>query len=97
MWCIGSINGQYIARMEGVLDFYNKEVESGVVRLAFDERPCQLLANKIEPLPMESGKSKRIDSEYEKKGTCNLHSSNKCNGGIKIQFLSEKFIRRFKA
>lgn len=72
MWCIGSINGQYIARMEGVLDFYNKEVESGVVRLAFDERPCQLLANKIEPLPMESGKSKRIDSEYEKKGTCNV-------------------------
>lgn len=58
--------------MEGVLDFYNEEPEPGVVRLAFDERPCQLVANKVAPLAMEKGKSKRIDSEYERKGHCNI-------------------------
>lgn len=58
--------------MEAVLDFYNREVEPGVVRLAFDERPCQLLGDIVEPLAMKPGKAKRTDSEYEKKGTCNI-------------------------
>ncbi len=66
------LNGQYIARIKEVLDFYNREPEEGVVRLAFDERPCQLVADKIEPLPIETGKPKRTDSEYERKGTCNI-------------------------
>lgn len=55
-----------------MLDFYHAEPEPGVVRLAFDERPCQLVGDKVEPLPMEEGKSKRIDSEYERNGTCNV-------------------------
>lgn len=66
------MNGQYIARMEGALDFYARKPEPGVVRLAFDERPCQLVADKVEPLPVEKGKPKRTGSEYERKGTCNI-------------------------
>ena len=58
--------------MEAVLDFYNREPEPGVVRLAFDERPTQLIAGTKEALPMECAKSKRIDAEYERNGTCNL-------------------------
>lgn len=58
--------------MEEVLDFYNTPAEEGVVRLAFDERPCQLVADKVEPLPQQVGKSKRIDSEYERNGHCNV-------------------------
>ena len=56
--------------MEDVLDVYEQEVEQGVVRLCFDERPCQLLDHILTPLPLEPGKSERIDSEYERKGTC---------------------------
>ena len=58
--------------MEGALDFYNAEAEPGVIRLAFDERPCQLLGDIVQPLAMKPGKAKRIDSEYEKNGTCNI-------------------------
>jgi hypothetical protein len=58
--------------MEAILDFYNTAPEPGVVRLAFDERPTQLIADVVAPLPMEKGKSKRMDSEYKRNGTCNI-------------------------
>lgn len=58
--------------MEAILDFYNTDPEPGVVRLAFDERPTQLVGDVVEPLPMEKGKSKRVDSEYKRNGTCNI-------------------------
>lgn len=58
--------------METVLDFYAQPAEEGVVRLAFDERPCQLTSHKVEPLPIQPGQSKRTDSEYVREGTCNL-------------------------
>lgn len=58
--------------METVLDFYNSPAEEGVVRLTFDERPCQLLADKVAPLPVKSGKRKRPDHEYKRCGTSNI-------------------------
>ena len=58
--------------MESVLDFYNTEAEPGVVRLAFDERPTQLLGEVADALPMQEGKSKRVDYEYARAGTCNI-------------------------
>lgn len=58
--------------METVLDFYNTPAEAGVVRLSFDERPCQLLADKVEALPAQKAKRKKVDHEYERCGTCNI-------------------------
>jgi transposase len=42
--------------------------------VCFDERPCQLLADVRDPLPMEPGgrPNKRVDSEYERRGTANV-------------------------
>jgi hypothetical protein len=51
MWCIGSINGEYLANMEDVLDLYAQEPQEGIVRLCFDERPCQLLDHVLTPIP----------------------------------------------
>lgn len=58
--------------MEVVLDTYQREAEPGEVRLCLDERPCQLLDEVREPLPMREGKPRREDSEYVRKGTCNI-------------------------
>lgn len=58
--------------MEIVLDFYNTLPEEGVVRLSFDERPCQLLADKVEALPTQVGKTKKVDHEYERCGVSNI-------------------------
>lgn len=61
--------------MEDVLDVYTSKQTSEnpqqtlEVRLCFDERPCQLIGEVITPLPMQAGKPKREDYEYERQGT----------------------------
>jgi len=58
--------------MEDVLRVYQQDPEEQVVRLCMDERPCQLLDEVVQPLAMKEGKTKRVDSEYQRKGTCSL-------------------------
>ena len=55
-----------------MLDTYQREAESGEVRLCLDERPCQLLDEVRKPLPMKEGSPCRQDSEYVRRGTCNI-------------------------
>ncbi len=59
-------------RMEAVLDLYEELYDPKRPVVCFDERPCQLLAEVRDLLPMEPGKAKRFDSEYERKGTAHV-------------------------
>jgi hypothetical protein len=68
-WCIGQIDGAYLANMEDVLDVYAQPVEPLTARLCFDERPCQLLGEILAPLPAAPGQVVKQDYEYERKGT----------------------------
>lgn len=61
--------------MEGLLDLYAEPYDPQRPRICFDERPCQLVGEVREPLPAEAGKPQRIDSEYERNGTCFLFLS----------------------
>lgn len=70
MWCIGKINGEYIANMEDVLEVYGAEPIDGERRICIDERPCQLIGDVYSPIPMKPGKTKKIDNEYSRSGTC---------------------------
>lgn len=57
--------------MEDVLDVYSQQHPVGgkpLVRLCFDERPCQLIDDVVTPLPVKPGKSQKQDYEYERKG-----------------------------
>jgi hypothetical protein len=56
--------------MEDVLDFYERSPQPGVIRLCFDEKPCQLLGEIVAPLPMKSEQIKKQDYEYERNGHC---------------------------
>ena len=55
--------------MEDVLELYAQEPEPGKARICFDERPCQLLNDMVEPLPMKEGKPAKQDYEYGRNGT----------------------------
>jgi hypothetical protein len=55
--------------MEDVLALYGQEPQLGKARLCFDERPCQLLREVVEPLPMQKGKAAKQDYEYGRQGT----------------------------
>lgn len=62
----------FVWRMEAVLDLYEEPYDPKCPVVCFDERPCQLLAEVRDPLPMEPGKAKHFDSEYERKGTAHV-------------------------
>lgn len=66
MWCIGKIDEEYVASMEDVLSLYEEPIDPARPRLCFDERPCLLVGNVAEPLPMRPGQSERLDYEYKR-------------------------------
>ena len=58
--------------MEDVLHKYELPYDPERPKVNFDERPCQLIADVFQPLPMEPGKVRREHYEYERNGVCNL-------------------------
>jgi hypothetical protein len=63
MWCIGEINGEYLARLEDVLHLYSQPVDESRPLVCFDEKPVQLLGDVVAPLPLQEGKIARQDYE----------------------------------
>jgi transposase len=57
-------------RMEEVLDLYEEPYDPKRPVVCFDERPCQLIGDVRDPLPMKPGHIERFDSEYERGGVC---------------------------
>lgn len=57
--------------MEDVLDLYGEPYKPWQPVVCLDERPCQLVADTLEPLPRQPGRAKRVDYEYERRGVCN--------------------------
>lgn len=58
--------------MEDVLDVYQRPFDPRFPVICMDEASKQLIAEIRKPLPMMPGQPLRIDSEYERRGTCNL-------------------------
>ena len=53
-------------------DVYSPPAEAGVVRLGFDERPCQLLDHALTPIPPKPGATQKEHREYVRNGGCNV-------------------------
>jgi transposase len=72
MWCIPHVDGEYVARMEDVLDLYAEPLDPERPLVCFDETPVQLIGEVRQPIPPEPGKPERYDYEYRRNGTVNL-------------------------
>jgi len=72
MWCIPQIDGEYVARMEDVLDLYAEPADPKRPVVCFDESPTQLIGETRAPIPAEPGQPERYDCEYRRNGTANL-------------------------
>jgi transposase len=72
MWCVPKIDGEYVARMEDVLDLYAEEPDPQHPVVCFDESPVQLIGETRTPIPAAPGRVERIDYEYRRCGTVNL-------------------------
>jgi transposase len=72
MWCIPQIDGNYVARMEDVLDLYAEEPDPKRPVVCFDESPTQIIGEVRQPIPAAPGRLGRYDCEYRRNGTVNL-------------------------
>src|SRR6185295_5144519 len=69
MWCIPRVDGEYVARMEDVLDLYAQAPDPQRPVICFDESPTQLIGEVREPIPAEPRQLERYDCEYKRNGT----------------------------
>jgi transposase len=72
MWCIPQVDGEYVARMEDVLDLYAEPPDPKRPVVCFDESPAQLIGETRQPIPAMPGQLERYDCEYKRNGTANL-------------------------
>jgi hypothetical protein len=72
-WCIpAQQNGEFVARMEDILEVYALPYDESIPLVCMDEQPCQLLGEKLTPVPMKPGKIAKEDYEYVRNGTCSI-------------------------
>jgi transposase len=71
-WCVPRVDGEYVARMEDVLDLYAEHPDPRRPVVCFDESPTQLIGEVRQPQPPEPGRLARYDYEYRRNGTANL-------------------------
>ena len=72
MWCIPTIDSEFIKRMYDVLDLYEEDYDPKRPIVCLDEKPKQLLRDKRKSIPIKPGSSEKYDYEYIKNGTANI-------------------------
>jgi DDE superfamily endonuclease len=65
-------DGEFVARMEDVLDVYHRPLDERRPLVCIDEVPVQLVGETRTPLPARPGAPARYDYEYQRNGTANL-------------------------
>ena len=78
------MNSAFIANMEKVLDIYEKPYDPDYPVVCFDERPCQLIEDVIQPMPVKQGQEKREDYHYKRNGTAVVLAAVEPIGGKRI-------------
>ena len=65
-------NAEFVARMESVIEVYEKPFDPKAPVLCMDEQPVQLLQETRQPIPATKHHPKRVDFEYERAGVASL-------------------------
>ena len=76
--------------MEQVLDVYKKPYNEEYPVVCMDESPKQLIGETRLPIAMKSGKEKKVDFEYERKGVCNIFMANEPLKGTRHVEIKER-------
>jgi transposase len=79
--------------MEHILWLYSLSYDPAHPVVCFDERPCFLIGEKVDPLPLQSGQVQKEHYAYEKNGSCALLAAIEPLTG---QRLAKVFLQRTK-
>lgn len=69
------MNASFIANMERILWLYSLPYDKKYPIVCFDERPCFLIGDTVEPIAMQTGKVAKENYAYSKNGSCCLLAS----------------------
>ena len=72
MWCVADLDEDYIAKMEDVLEIYERPYKPEEPVVCLDEKPITLHADVRPASPAVPGREARRDNEYERCGTANV-------------------------
>jgi len=72
MWCVAELNEEYIAKMEDVLETYERHYDPQEPVVCLDEKPVSLHADVRPASAAVPGREARWDSEYKRCGTANV-------------------------
>ena len=61
--------------MERILWLYALAYDPDYPVVCFDERPCFLIGDKVDPIAMQEGKVRKEHCAYEKNGSCTLFAA----------------------
>jgi hypothetical protein len=71
-WCVPKLTAEFRARMENVLDQYEKPYDAAEPVICMDEQPYQMLDDVRSPQAAVPGKAAKEDYEYRRCGTCSI-------------------------
>ncbi len=86
MWCVAELDDEYIAKMEDVLQLYEKPYNRQESVVCLDEKPVTLHADVRPPSPAAPGREARWDNEYERRGTANVFCAVEPKAGRHLTF-----------
>lgn len=66
------MSAEFLAQMERLLALYALPYEEAYPVVCFDERPCFLIGEVIEPIAWQTGQPLKEHYAYEKNGSCCL-------------------------
>jgi DDE superfamily endonuclease len=66
------LDAAFLAKMELILWLYALPYDRRFPVLCYDERPCFLIGELVEPLALQSGQVRKEHYAYEKNGSCTL-------------------------
>ena len=69
-WCIPEPGAEFVAKMEEVLDLYQRPYNPAIPVVCIDETNKQLIEQTR--IPCESGQPEKVDYEYERNGVVNV-------------------------
>lgn len=77
-------DGEFVARMEDLLDLYAEPFSASRPVVCMDEASKQLVGEVKPPIPPGRGRAKRVDYEYRRNGTVNLFVFVQPRGGWRM-------------
>jgi hypothetical protein len=86
MWCVAEIDADYVAKMEDVLETYERPYDPQHPVVCLDEKPVTLHADVRPASPAAPGREARQDNEYERRGTANVFCAVEPKAGRHLTF-----------